>query len=249
MAIANTSGADYTIQPNLKGSGSVNNRGTAARAGSVSPVLKNVAVSRAQVGAFASTVVDGTETDKAVSSGSIAYNNTKPTAMRYSTTVAGQSNMVLRSGADVPGQIRSIAKRESYKVTKISTAIRTAQWNSYTGKYKENGTYSRTGYSVTVTIVAHGLVSGDVVKLDFTSGNATDGVYSVVRVDDNTFTLTDTATGSTSGNVVLYGPAGNTESPGTDNAANPSRTAPGQLTYKGGARLPVTNNDYKAKTG
>lgn len=35
----------------------------------------------------------------------------------------------------------------------------------------------------------------------------------------------------------------------TDNAANPSRTSPGQLTYKGGALLPVTNNDYKPKTG
>jgi len=249
MAIANTSGVNYTTQPNLKGSGSVNNRGTAARAGSVSPILKNVAVSRAQVGAFASTVVDGTETDKAVSAGPIAYNNTKPTAMRYSTTVAGQSNMVLRSGADLPGQVRSIAKRESYKVTKTATAIRTAQWNSYTGKYSENGTYSRTGYAVTVTMAAHGLVTGDVVKLDFTSGSATDGVYSIVRVDNNSFTLTDTATGSTSGNVVVSGPAGSTENPGTDNAANPSRTAPGQLTYKGGALLPVTNNDYKAKTG
>jgi hypothetical protein len=35
----------------------------------------------------------------------------------------------------------------------------------------------------------------------------------------------------------------------TDNAANPTRSAPGQLTYKGGALLPVTNNDYKPKTG
>lgn len=35
----------------------------------------------------------------------------------------------------------------------------------------------------------------------------------------------------------------------TDTAATPSRAVPGQLTYKLGQPNPVTNNDYKAKTG
>jgi hypothetical protein len=34
-----------------------------------------------------------------------------------------------------------------------------------------------------------------------------------------------------------------------DTAANPTRSAPGQLTYKLGNPVPVSNNDYKAKTG
>lgn len=34
----------------------------------------------------------------------------------------------------------------------------------------------------------------------------------------------------------------------TDTAATPTRSSPGQLTYKLGQPVPVTNNDYKAKT-
>lgn len=44
-------------------------------------------------------------------------------------------------------------------------------------------------------------------------------------------------------------PQTSTDSPGTDNAANPTRSAPGQLTYKLGQPVPVTNNDYKSKNG
>jgi hypothetical protein len=42
-------------------------------------------------------------------------------------------------------------------------------------------------------------------------------------------------------------PTSTTENPGTDNAANPTRTKPGELVYKTGAPLPV-RDDYKAKT-
>lgn len=34
----------------------------------------------------------------------------------------------------------------------------------------------------------------------------------------------------------------------TDTAATPTRSSPGQLTYKLGQKVPVSNNDYKAKT-
>lgn len=43
-------------------------------------------------------------------------------------------------------------------------------------------------------------------------------------------------------------PANAVDSLPTDNAANPTRSAPGQLTYKEGALIPV-NDDYKAKNG
>jgi hypothetical protein len=42
-------------------------------------------------------------------------------------------------------------------------------------------------------------------------------------------------------------PTSTTETPGTDNAANPTRSKPGELVYKTGAPLPV-RDDYKAKT-
>jgi len=43
-------------------------------------------------------------------------------------------------------------------------------------------------------------------------------------------------------------PVSTTETPGTDNAATPTRTKPGELVYRSGAKLPV-RDDYKAKTG
>lgn len=64
-----------------------------------------------------------------------------------------------------------------------------------------NGTYSRTGTTITVTMAAHGMVTGARVSLDFTTGAATDGTYDITVIDADTFTVTDTASGATSGDV------------------------------------------------
>lgn len=66
-----------------------------------------------------------------------------------------------------------------------------------------SGTYSRTGTTVTVTITGHGLSTGMIANLDFTTGTAADGSYTVSVVDANTFTLTTVASGTTSGNVTM----------------------------------------------
>lgn len=71
----------------------------------------------------------------------------------------------------------------------------------YTPVVSFSGTYSRTTTTVTVTATAHGLVAGDQVYLDFTSGGVADGSYQVVTAAANTFTVTTTASGSASGNV------------------------------------------------
>jgi hypothetical protein len=71
---------------------------------------------------------------------------------------------------------------------------------------QESGTYSRTNPSatITVTIVNHGLETGDRVFLDFTSGAGRDGAYTITRTGDDTFTCADVATTTTSGNVTAY---------------------------------------------
>jgi len=249
MATATSAGVSYSVPPNTKASGANSNHGAAARVGSATSLLDNVSVSRAQTSIFGSTVVDGNDTDEALSASTIAYNNQKPVAMRYSATISGQSNTVLRSGADVPGQNRSPHKREAYKVSKSATAYRKGYWDPYTGKFSVYGTYSRSGATVTVTAANHGLSSNDYVKLDFTSGAATDGRFQVTVSDANTFSLTHGSSGSTSGNVTIVGPAYGTEAPGTDNAANLSRSAPGSLVFKLGQPLPIRDRDYSAKTG
>lgn len=62
-------------------------------------------------------------------------------------------------------------------------------------------TYGRSGTTVTVTNVAHGLVTGDVVGLTFgagSGGTATNGNYSITRTGADTYTITDINSGSIS---------------------------------------------------
>ena len=67
----------------------------------------------------------------------------------------------------------------------------------------KSGTYSQTTTTITVTIAGHGLVNGQRVFLDFTSGTSRDAVFTVTVTNANVFTVTST-TASTSGNVTMY---------------------------------------------
>jgi hypothetical protein len=69
-----------------------------------------------------------------------------------------------------------------------------------TGAYK-TGNYVRTATETTVTITSHGLKANDKIRLDFTSGTGTDGLYTVTSsANANEFVVNHTGT-STSGNV------------------------------------------------
>jgi hypothetical protein len=67
----------------------------------------------------------------------------------------------------------------------------------------KSGTYSQTTTTITVTITGHGLVNGQRVFLDFTTGTSRDAVFAVTVTNANVFTVTST-TASTSGNVTMY---------------------------------------------
>lgn len=61
------------------------------------------------------------------------------------------------------------------------------------------GNYGRSGTTVTVSSTAHGLNTGDFVGISYNTSSgvsATDGNYSVTRVDANTFTITDPNSGT-----------------------------------------------------
>lgn len=62
-----------------------------------------------------------------------------------------------------------------------------------------NGTYSRTGTTITVTITNHGLVTGTRIYIEFTSGGATTNSYTVTVTGVSTFTVVDTVSGVASG--------------------------------------------------
>ena len=62
--------------------------------------------------------------------------------------------------------------------------------------------YGRSNTTVTITKTAHGLSTGAVVGIHFNGGSggaATDGNYSITRVDADTFALTDINTGNITG--------------------------------------------------
>ena len=68
-------------------------------------------------------------------------------------------------------------------------------------------TYARSGATVTVSKTSHGLTTGTIIGIHFlsNSGNsATDGTYSITRVDANSFTLTDINTGTISSTAAVY---------------------------------------------
>ena len=66
-------------------------------------------------------------------------------------------------------------------------------------------TYARSGYTVTVTQAAHGLVSGQNIGITFsvaTGVSATAGNYVVTKLTADTFTITDINTGTIAGGTV-----------------------------------------------
>ena len=72
------------------------------------------------------------------------------------------------------------------------------QAEGITADISKNSTYSRSGTTVSVASTAHGLSNGDTVFIDFTSGGAGDGHYTVSNVSTNAF---DLASNSSSGTI------------------------------------------------
>ena len=68
-------------------------------------------------------------------------------------------------------------------------------------------TYAQSGTTVTVSKTSHGLVTGNVVGIHFDSNtgvSATDGNYSITRVDANSFTLTDINSRTITSTAAIY---------------------------------------------
>tara|TARA_R100000008_G_C3558731_1_gene154753 strand:- start:199 stop:1017 length:819 start_codon:yes stop_codon:yes gene_type:complete len=65
----------------------------------------------------------------------------------------------------------------------------------------QSGTYSQSGTTITISATGHGMPVGTIVVLNFTSGNASDDIYTIQTESTNEFTVTATVSQSTSGNV------------------------------------------------
>ena len=68
----------------------------------------------------------------------------------------------------------------------------------------QTGTYSQSGTTVTITIANHGLAIGDIVTIDYTSGSAVDGDFTIATTPTvNTLTVTAASSATNSGNVTV----------------------------------------------
>ena len=68
----------------------------------------------------------------------------------------------------------------------------------------KTGTYSQSGTTITITSSSHGIAIGELLKFNFSSGQAVTGVYTVISVANaNTLTVTSTKSATTSGNVSI----------------------------------------------
>ena len=92
------------------------------------------------------------------------------------------------------------AATKGYVDTTAATGSPVKAWVNFSG-VPLNGTYGRVGTLITVAMTAHGMTTGQVASLSFTTGGATSGSYTVTVLDANNFTVTDSISGSTSGNV------------------------------------------------
>ncbi len=122
-------------------------------------------------------------------------------------------------------------------------------------------TYARSGTTVTVTDTAHGLSNGDTVFIDFTSGGAGDGYYTVSNSSSNTFDLANNSSSGTigAGAFCTYTPARFGEgvweevaAPGIDIKLDKdtmplklTRVNPGTYAINGGASRNYTNGCFK----
>ena len=70
-------------------------------------------------------------------------------------------------------------------------------------KTAQTGTYSQSGTTITISATGHGMPVGTIVVLDFTSGDAIDGVYTIQTESSNQFTVTAINSQSTSGNIAF----------------------------------------------
>lgn len=88
----------------------------------------------------------------------------------------------------------------------VARAFGCRAWVNFNGAANTNlsGTYSQSGTTVTVTATAHGLIAGNLVYSDITTGTALDGLYTVATVPTvDTFTYTAGTSLTTSGNITL----------------------------------------------
>lgn len=138
--------------------------------------------------------------------------------------------------------------REAFNCTGTAPVYACRAWVGFTG-VSAAGTYGRSGTTVTVTLTAHGMTTGQVANMTFaagTGGTATAGSYAVTVIDANTFTITDTASGTITGSPVA---TRNLYIRGSGNVSSITDNGTGDYTVNFATAMPDANFAVVALTG
>lgn len=118
-----------------------------------------------------------------------------PDSATLTTSAATFSTKTTSTFARDAGNIATV-------VTGSAHGLRTGNIITVSGFTYRSGTYNQAGTTtITVTINNHGLANGASVTLDFTSGAAVDGTFTVSNVTLNTFDVIAASAATTSGDV------------------------------------------------
>lgn len=160
-------------------------------------------------------VTDGTVTGADLADGTVATADLADAAVTTAKVAdSAITTAKIAAGAVVTADIADSAVTTPKVADGAITAAKLAAgvsfaptWVSFDGTAAANqtATYSQSGSTtITLTLANHGLQVGHIVSIDFTSGTATDGVYTVTGVPTSgTFTIAAALSGTTSGSGVL----------------------------------------------
>ncbi len=149
--MAQAQASDRTSEPTA--SSTKNNSGVGFFVGSSATVLTNRGPGAHKHGVVGSTPVSNAVVDyadPAESTGTFKNDSTRLVAQRVASTLAGVSNTAILSGGhgDVH-DMRSIARQEKVRSTRLATAIRAGNWNPTSGSFSSITTAADDFYSIT----------------------------------------------------------------------------------------------------
>jgi hypothetical protein len=126
--------------------------------------------------------------------------------VRLDNKQKSDSGNIAAVNTDTYGTIVNFAKEftdiQSINLTPAGTTPISAVYDFK--DYVLTGTYSITSEVCTVNVTAHGLITGQTVRLSFLTGAASNGVYTVTKITDNQYTVSMIGTADTSGNISTY---------------------------------------------
>jgi hypothetical protein len=154
-------------------------------------------------------------------------------------TIDASQNTTFAGEVSIPDGVSGTFKMDS-GYGSIAAAYGCRAWVNFNGTANTNlaGTYSQSGTTVTVTATAHGLIAGNSIYANITTGTGVDGVYTVATVTNaNTFTYTAGTSLTTSGNIDLI----RSTIRGSGNVSSVADNATGDYTVNFATVLPDAN--------